>query len=156
MLAPKVAGTVALDQALATDELDFFVLFSSLAGELGDFGQGAYAVGNSFCDRFAAWREAERVAGRRRGRSVALGWPLWREGRGVLSAEGEKIYLATAGIPYLEVEVGWQAFLDALAMDAPQVAVLPGDRSATCCSANDCPDGPGRRSTTLARAAGRR
>ncbi|MCW5698130.1 MAG: KR domain-containing protein [Bauldia sp.] len=129
-LVPKVAGTVALDRALGEESLDFFVLFSSLAGELGDFGQGSYAAANSFCDRFAAWRETERIAGRRHGRTVALGWPLWREGRGVLSAEGEKIYLATAGMPYLETETGWQAFLDSLAMDAPQLAVVPGDRSA--------------------------
>ncbi len=129
-LAPKVAGTVALDRALGDEALDFFVLFSSLAGELGDFGQGSYAAANSFCDRFAAWREGERAVGRRRGRTVALGWPLWREGRGVLSAEGEKIYLATAGMPYLETEAGWQAFRDSLAMDAPQLAVVPGDRAA--------------------------
>ncbi len=129
-LAPKVGGTVALDRALGGEALDFFVLFSSLAGELGDFGQGSYAAANSFCDRFAAWREDERAAGRRHGRTVALGWPLWREGRGVLSAEGEKIYLATAGMPYLETETGWQAFRDCLAMDAPQLAVVPGEHAA--------------------------
>jgi acyl transferase domain-containing protein/thioesterase domain-containing protein/SAM-dependent methyltransferase len=120
-LAPKMAGAVALDAALAADAPDFLVLFSSLAAELGDFGQGCYALGNAFCDRFAAWR-----AGARPGRTVSIGWPLWREGRGVLSPEGEKVYLATAGIPYLETEAGWQAFLDALATDATQVAVVPG------------------------------
>jgi acyl transferase domain-containing protein/thioesterase domain-containing protein/acyl carrier protein len=120
-LAPKTVGTLLLDRLLAEDPLDFFVIFSSLAGELGDFGQGSYALANSFCDRFAAWRAA------RGGRGVtrSLGWPLWREGRGVLSAEGERIYLATAGMPYLESEQGWRAFLDALALPHPQLAVLP-------------------------------
>ncbi|MGE4048055.1 MAG: SDR family NAD(P)-dependent oxidoreductase, partial [Acetobacteraceae bacterium] len=126
-LAPKIAGIVTLDRVLMDEPLDVFAVFSSLAGELGDFGQGAYAMGNAFCDRFAAWREVERAQGRRHGRSIALGWPLWREGRGVLSAEGERIYLATSGMPYLETEQGWQAFLDALAMGRPQVAVVPGD-----------------------------
>ncbi|MGE0415883.1 MAG: SDR family NAD(P)-dependent oxidoreductase, partial [Acetobacteraceae bacterium] len=129
-LAPKIAGTVVLDRALAGEALDFFVLFSSLASEIGDFGQGAYAAGNAFCDRFAAWREEERAAGRRTGRTLALGWPLWREGRGVLSAEGERIYLATAGMPYLETEQGWQAFLDGLAMTVPQMVVIPGEPQA--------------------------
>ncbi|WGF87503.1 SDR family NAD(P)-dependent oxidoreductase [Marinivivus vitaminiproducens] len=129
-LAPKVAGTVALDRALGNEPLAFFVLFSSLASELGDFGQGGYAAANAFCDRFAAWREAARSAGRRQGRTIALDWPLWREGRPVLSAEGESIYLATAGLPYLETETGWQAFLDALVLAAPQVAVLPTERGA--------------------------
>ena len=129
-LAPKVTGTVTLDRALRDDVLDFFVLFSSLASELGDFGQGAYAAGNAFCDRFAAWRDDQRQASHRHGRTVALGWPLWREGRGVLSAEGEKLYLATAGMPYLETEQGWRAFLDALAMPHAQVSVIPGDRAA--------------------------
>ena len=129
-LAPKIAGAVTLDRVLRDEALDVFVLFSSLASELGDFGQGAYAVGNSFCDRFAGWREEQRQTSRRHGRTVALGWPLWREGRGVLSAEGEKLYLATAGMPYLETAQGWQAFLDALAMPHAQVAIIPGDRSA--------------------------
>ena len=129
-LAPKVAGTVSLDSVLRDDALDFFVLFSSLASELGDFGQGAYAAGNAFCDRFAAWRDDQRQAGRRHGRTIALGWPLWREGRGVLSAAGEKLYLATSGMPYLETDQGWRAFLEALAMPYAQVAVVPGDQPA--------------------------
>ncbi|ATQ70575.1 hypothetical protein CQW49_21485 (plasmid) [Methylosinus trichosporium OB3b] len=124
-LAPKTVGTLLLDRLLAEDPLDFFVIFSSLAGELGDFGQGSYALANSFCDRFAAWRDDERRSGARRGVTRALGWPLWREGRGVLSAEGERIYLASAGMPYLESEQGWRAFLDALALPHPQLAVLP-------------------------------
>ena len=129
-LAPKATGTVVLDCVLRDEALDFFVLFSSLASELGDFGQGAYAAGNAFCDRFAAWREDQRRTSRRHGRTVALGWPLWREGRGVLSAEGERLYLATAGMPYLETEQGWRAFLDALAMPHAQVSVIPGEQDA--------------------------
>ena len=129
-LAPKVAGTVTLDHVLRDEPLDFFVSFSSLAGELGDFGQGAYALANAFSDRFALWREGERAVGRRHGRSLAIGWPLWREGRGVLSPEGERIYLAVAGMPYLETEQGWQGFLDALAMPHAQIAVVPGERAA--------------------------
>src|SRR5207249_4775060 len=36
VLAPKMQGAVALDQALREEKVDFFVLFSSLAAELGD------------------------------------------------------------------------------------------------------------------------
>jgi|GEM_PF-2048095 acyl transferase domain-containing protein/NADPH:quinone reductase-like Zn-dependent oxidoreductase/thioesterase domain-containing protein/SAM-dependent methyltransferase len=127
VLAPKLAGTRALDQALGAEKLDFLALFSSLAAELGDFGQGDYAVGNAFLAAFAAERAARRATGERYGATVAFAWPLWREGRTVLSAEGQEIYLRSAGIPFLETDQGLQALLDGLALDLPELVVVPGD-----------------------------
>src|SRR5205085_542925 len=50
VLAPKVAGTFNLDHASRDIELDFFVLFSSIAAALGNFGQADYATANHFMD----------------------------------------------------------------------------------------------------------
>lgn len=77
--APKVAGAINLDKALASEALDFFLLFSSSAS-LGNAGQGAYAYANRFLDRFAAWRDGLVRAGKRRGHSVAVDWSPWRDG----------------------------------------------------------------------------
>jgi acyl transferase domain-containing protein/tryptophanase/pimeloyl-ACP methyl ester carboxylesterase len=81
VLTPKVAGTLNLDRATAADPLDFFVLFSSVVGQTGNPGQADYAYANAFLDAFAETRARWRTAGHRRGRTLSIGWPLWREGR---------------------------------------------------------------------------
>ncbi|MEP6918898.1 MAG: SDR family oxidoreductase, partial [Acidobacteriota bacterium] len=50
---PKVAGVVALEQALAGRTLDFCLLASSLSTVLGGPGLAAYAAGNLFLTAFA-------------------------------------------------------------------------------------------------------
>jgi len=80
VLAPKTQGTVHLDELTRHEPLDFFVLFSSIAAHVGDFGQGSYAAANRFLDAYAHHREALRSAGLRHGRSIAIDWPYWDEG----------------------------------------------------------------------------
>ena len=56
MLAPKVTGLVNLDQASKELQLDFLVMFSSIAGSLGSPGQADYSAANSFMDAYARYR----------------------------------------------------------------------------------------------------
>ncbi|MEM7778177.1 MAG: KR domain-containing protein [Pseudomonadota bacterium] len=78
-LSPKVAGTIALNDAVRTCRTDlnvspdFVMLFSSLAGVLGGFGLGAYAAANRFQDAFV---DADPVRGGVPWISVA--WDDWR------------------------------------------------------------------------------
>ncbi|KAL1883305.1 Type I Iterative PKS [Diaporthe australafricana] len=65
--SPKVEGTWNLHKALHTDhshsrDLDFFVLFSSLAGLIGQRGQANYASGNTFLDSFVQFRHGRGLA----------------------------------------------------------------------------------------------
>src|SRR5690606_32530011 len=60
MLAPKVAGSLALAEYAAARPLDFVVFFSSTTALLGARGLGHYAAANQFMDVLAE-------AGRRRG-----------------------------------------------------------------------------------------
>ena len=53
---PKVQGTWNLHKAVASLELDFFILFSSYGGFGGHSGQANYAAGNTFLDAFVQWR----------------------------------------------------------------------------------------------------
>jgi amino acid adenylation domain-containing protein len=73
VLTPKVHGTWVLDQVTRQDDLDFFVLFSSVASFFPTFGQGEYVAGNAFIDAFAAWRNLQ---GRR---TVTINWTTWKE-----------------------------------------------------------------------------
>ena len=61
---PKVQGTWNLHHATAAVgvNLDFFVLFSSLSGIIGQPGQANYASGNTFLDAFAQYRNGLGLA----------------------------------------------------------------------------------------------
>ena len=76
VLAPKVEGTYHLDQATRDIELDFFVLFSSVAGAMGNVGQADYATANAFMDHFAAYRNSLVAAKTRRGQTRSINWTL--------------------------------------------------------------------------------
>src|SRR5262249_39790642 len=80
VLAPKVSGAYNLDQASQDVELDFFALFSSIAGAMGNLGQADYAAANGFMDQFAAYRNGQVAADERRGRTRSINWPLWQAG----------------------------------------------------------------------------
>ena len=56
--APKVAGTWNLHTAFADHSLDFFVLFSSISGLVGNPGQANYAAANTFLDSFVQFRHS--------------------------------------------------------------------------------------------------
>ncbi|MPZ79311.1 MAG: SDR family oxidoreductase [Actinophytocola sp.] len=60
VLAPKLAGTLALAQVFGDDELDFLVLCSSVTAVAGGFGQVDYCAANNFLDAYArgtnGWR----------------------------------------------------------------------------------------------------
>ncbi|KJZ78545.1 hypothetical protein HIM_01936 [Hirsutella minnesotensis 3608] len=54
--APKVRGTWNLHNETQSLDLDFFILFSSLSGIVGQPGQANYASANTFLDAFVKFR----------------------------------------------------------------------------------------------------
>ncbi len=58
VMAPKITGTWNLHQATLHDDLDFFVMFSSVAAVHPQPGMGSYAAANAFLDGFAHYRRA--------------------------------------------------------------------------------------------------
>ncbi|HEY8358514.1 MAG TPA: SDR family NAD(P)-dependent oxidoreductase, partial [Ramlibacter sp.] len=125
VFAAKVAGTVHLDAATRGLPLDFFVLFSSAAAALGSAGQADYCAANGFLDAFAQHRHALVRAGERRGRTVAIAWPWWRDG-GMRPAGDAGAHLP-AGLAPLETTQGFRLFAQCLAMDGPRALVLAGE-----------------------------
>ncbi len=77
VLAPKIAGTLALAQAVEGLDLDFFVLFSSTTALLGGLGQVDAAAANAAVDAFARFRGATGPAGGAPW-TVAIGWDPFR------------------------------------------------------------------------------
>jgi len=80
VIAPKIKGAIYLDEVLKDEPLDFFVMFSSLVGEVGNAGQCDYAYANSFLNHFANYRNELCKRERRRGHTISIAWPFWLEG----------------------------------------------------------------------------
>ncbi|MCJ1285677.1 hypothetical protein MMC26_005018 [Xylographa opegraphella] len=60
-IRPKVHGTWNLHQATASASLDFFLLFSSICGMSGQWGQANYNSANAFLDAFVNYRHGQNL-----------------------------------------------------------------------------------------------
>ena len=74
VLAPKVYGTLVLEDATAEDDLDLFVVFSSTSTVTAPVGQVDYVAANAFLNAFA---ESRHGRGDRHVR--AIDWGVWNE-----------------------------------------------------------------------------
>ncbi|NIM15675.1 MAG: KR domain-containing protein [Candidatus Aminicenantes bacterium] len=97
VLAPKVTGTLILDDVLKNTELDFFIICSSLASITGGLGQVGYSAANAFQDAYAHYmftRNGNLV--------VSINWDTWGEvGFGL---ESVKQLVENGDITYSEAE----------------------------------------------------
>ncbi|HYK05692.1 MAG TPA: SDR family NAD(P)-dependent oxidoreductase [Thermoanaerobaculia bacterium] len=127
VLAPKVTGAFHLDLASAHAELDFFVLFSSLAGAMGNPGQADYATANGFMDQFAAHRNLQVAAGQRHGRTRSINWPLWEAGGMAIGPAARELMTQATGLQPMQTATGLHAFHRSLELPHDQILVAEGD-----------------------------
>jgi polyketide synthase 2/polyketide synthase 5 len=111
---PKVEGAWRLHHATAEDDLDWFVLFSSMVSLIGNPGQGAYAAANSWLDSFAAWRAARGLP------ALAVNWGPWGE-------TGVATGFAARGYQTIPTDEGLDALATLLAHRRVRTAVIPGE-----------------------------
>ncbi|RKH50139.1 type I polyketide synthase [Corallococcus llansteffanensis] len=119
VLRPKLAGARNLEIATARLPLDFFVLFSSLAGVVGSAGQAAYAAANAFLGALARRR---RQAGRH---ALALDWGPWTVGMASRTEGTQRWH--RQGVGSLTPTVALAALEQALRQDAAQLTVAAMD-----------------------------
>ncbi|MGI6668752.1 MAG: SDR family NAD(P)-dependent oxidoreductase [Acetivibrionales bacterium] len=129
VLAPKVFGTVWLDEAAKEEKLDFFAMFSSISAVRGNIGQSDYAYGNGFMDHYAVMREQLRQNGKRSGKTISINWPLWKDGGMKVDPDTEKMFAASFGMTPMNTETGLHAFLKGLACPESSLLVVEGERS---------------------------
>lgn len=122
-LLPKVDGVVYIDEYLKDENLDFFVIFSSLAGVTGKIGQSDYTYANAFQDKFAVYREELRKKGERSGRTVSIDWPLWEQGGMTLSQEEQRELFTEGGIQALPTDDGLTCIEAAIMSQYTQVII---------------------------------
>ncbi len=130
VLAPKIKGTLVLDQVLKEKNIKpaFFILCSSLSAVTGLFGQVAYCAANAFLDAFAYRKTHEEGVF-----TVSIDWDFWKEvGMGVdtvrLLVENRNIRDSDALLRFgMLPEEGIEVFDRVLAANYPQVIVSTWD-----------------------------
>ncbi|MFI1030617.1 ACP S-malonyltransferase [Streptomyces sp. NPDC020951] len=143
VLAGKLAGAVHLDALTQGDELDFFMMFSSLTALTGNAGQSDYGYASAFLTAFARHRELLRVRGERRGRAIAVIWPYMRDGGMRIDAVTEGYLLRRHGLAPVDTDLAIEAFDASLATGGPEFGVLCADlgrlaRTLPILNAEDC------------------
>ncbi|MFE6895236.1 SDR family NAD(P)-dependent oxidoreductase, partial [Streptomyces sp. NPDC057694] len=122
-VAAKVDGALNLTELLDHDELDAFVLFSSIAGVWGSGDHGAYAAANAFLNALAEHNRAHGIP------TTSLAWGVWDafgvEGAGGISEAVDLDQLHRRGLPLIDPELGLTALQRALDRDETVLTVAP-------------------------------
>ncbi|MFF2082113.1 SDR family NAD(P)-dependent oxidoreductase, partial [Kitasatospora sp. NPDC058162] len=117
VLRPKVDAAWNLHEQTKDLPLAAFVVFSSIAGVIGNSGQSNYAAANTFLDTLAANRRAAGLP------AHALAWGLWDQADGMAGGltEADVARWTRSGVAPLGEERGLQLFDAALAQEHGQL-----------------------------------
>ncbi len=116
VIAPKVTGAWNLHLCTKDIELDFLVLFSSVASLVGSPGQSNYSVANAGLDAIARYRQSQNLP------ALSINWGAWGES-GMAIKQGVKI----PGLDLINPQAGLAALEQLLTSELTQVGVISAD-----------------------------
>jgi len=126
VMAGKVEGALLLDRLTRDDELDLFVMFSSIASLLGTPGQANYAAANAMLDALAERRAADGRA------ALSVAWGPWAD-IGLAAAQTNRgARISEQGLVSIAPDDGLALFRRVLAGTVPRVAAMHFDVARWC------------------------
>ena len=118
VMAPKILGAWYLHELTKNLELDFFVMYSSVASLLGSAGQSNHSSANSFMDSLAHYRRAKDKA------AMSINWGVWSD-IGSAAAKGADKTEKISGLQTIDPQSGIRALEIAMKTDSAQIGILP-------------------------------
>lgn len=127
VVGTKVLGMLLLQKLVRVEELQFFCVFSSVAGRYGNSGQLDYATANELMSRLCS--QLQSLWGNKV-KLLSLNWGPWGPtlfGAGMVTSETEKKF-ADKGVALVGADQGRRLFDEALRLKAGHaVEVVAGD-----------------------------
>ncbi|MYF24779.1 MAG: SDR family NAD(P)-dependent oxidoreductase [Nitrospira sp. SB0678_bin_10] len=124
VLWPKILGGWHLHRATVDRDLDFFILFSSRVGVMGNPGQANHAAANAFLDQLAGHRRAMGLP------AQAIAWGAWSEiGEAAEQKERIERRRAALGGRWFTPQQGLKALENLVRQDATTSVVMSMDWS---------------------------
>ncbi len=118
VMAPKIQGAWNLHTQTLNHQLDFFVLFSSVASLLGSQGQANYAAANAYMDALAIYRRQQHL------HALTINWGPWAKIGLAASQENRGERMSLQGMMSLLPDEAVAAMEYLLEQDATQAAVM--------------------------------
>lgn len=116
-LVPKAFGAWHLDRLTMNDDLDFFIVSSSVSSLLGSPGQANYSTANALLDGLVAQRQARGLP------ATGVNFGPWAQG-GMASSEAARANLGAQGLIPLEPSAALGALAEVVANGTAQATVI--------------------------------
>jgi NADPH:quinone reductase-like Zn-dependent oxidoreductase/short-subunit dehydrogenase/acyl carrier protein len=116
-LTPKAFGACHLDRLTKNDDLDFFIVSSSVSSMFGSPGQANYATANALLDGLVAERKAQGLP------ATGVNFGPWAQG-GMASSEAARANLGAQGLIPLEPSAALSALAEVVANGTGQATVI--------------------------------
>jgi acyl transferase domain-containing protein/acyl carrier protein len=116
-LAPKAFGAYHLHRLTKDDDLDFFIVSSSVSSVLGSPGQANYATANALLDGLVAQRKAQGLP------ATGVNYGPWAKG-GMASSQAALANLGAQGLALLEPTAALNALGEIVAHGTGQATVV--------------------------------
>ncbi|WP_131809418.1 beta-ketoacyl reductase, partial [Mycolicibacterium iranicum] len=116
-LAPKAFGACHLDRLTRDDELDFFVVSSSVSSLFGSPGQANYATANALLDGLVAQRRAHGLP------ATGINFGPWAQG-GMASSDAATANISAQGLIALDPAAALGALAEVIANGTGQATVI--------------------------------
>ena len=116
-LLPKALGAWNLHRLTRKDDLEFFIVYSSISSVLGSPGQANYATANALLDGLVADRRARGLP------ATSVNFGPWAQG-GMAASEAARANLGAQGLVSMEPAAALNALGEVLAHGTGQATVI--------------------------------